>query len=165
MQRMESERLPAGRLFRSFLMIAGGYVAVLGVMFATLLLVLRFGYPASFELLTGQPMKEAEMLERMGEVLPTGLFWSVAAAGAVTAFCCGWMLVAWGGLPGTAHAIFLAIVLFVSGLQMAIGAPPPVRWMPWVLAGILPLAALLGAKLGLWGGDRPSPDSRFDSDK
>lgn len=151
---MESGRIPPGQLLRSFLLVAGSYVAVWASMLLALFLAGAVFFPSAFELLTAPQVQPAELQRRATEVLPWGLFWIVAGCGTLVALATGaWIMWRAGG-GGWGHSFFLAILLFASGLQMVVGAHADVRWMAWTMTLLLPAASLLGGRLTA-GGSMP----------
>lgn len=124
----------------------------MGVWFAmifTFSLVAAVAYPEIARQLGEQTMTPEQMRSHLAELLPAPLFWSAAGAGAFVAIFAGWGIVRFRRFAGTSQAIFLAVVLFISNLQMAATAQSDLRWMPLVLVGLLPISVLAGGRIAV----------------
>lgn len=148
---METRRIPPGHLLAGFVLVAGPYLAIHLTLVGSLAIASRVGWPATFEWLTAEPLSAERFRDEAAGKIPAGLFAVCAAAGAALSMISGWMIARTAVFAPTAHAVFLAVLLFVGFLQTVTAAPAAVRWMPLVLMGLLPVATLLGAKFSLAG--------------
>lgn len=144
---MESGRIPPAVLFRSLMMVCGGYVAVWGAILVAVLAGSRWFFPDSFAILTSPNLMPEEIRRRSAELLPVGLFWIAAVSGTATGCLAGWFFRWSSSARGWGPVLLLAVLLFASGLQMVVGAQPEVRWMTWLLTVLLPAGVLAGAQL------------------
>ncbi len=148
---MDSHRIPPNLLFVSFLIVSGAYVLSM-----TLLLVNYYSVAAAFFPETAkhiQTKQSAEMLLADPElVFPSAMFWIVLAVQAISCFVIGWLVTRLAPLAKFNHAIFVAVILLVTFMQMAIGAPSEMQWKFMLLMAACPICTLLGAQ---WHGQSP----------
>jgi uncharacterized membrane protein len=142
---MSDERIPAGAMFKSFLIVAGGAFFIFMAFGGIFWLLARQFYPETLEVLTTQRLTVQEMLE--GEkAIPDGLLWGTIGLVSLICFGVGWGVARMVPFAREAHAFFLAVVLLVVQAQNLFGHDGA-RSMPLLVSLIaFPAAVLLGAR-------------------
>ena len=153
-------RLPPRMLFFSFLLVGGGYV-----LSVVLLYLLGFGLalvlsPETMEAFANEPAIFQQQLEnRAAEILPPKWYWPLLGLQSLACFGVGYAVTRLAPFAKLAHSVFLAMILCVSFLQSAVAAPAPIQWMHIGLMAAVPIATLLGGKLYLSMNPTLSPES------
>ena len=147
----ESRIKPPAKLVKSFLLVVVCYVLSFIAMWGTFIALVMVFFPAIFEQLMET---DPEMVRRAFEndpdsIFPRRLYWGWLLANAVISVCIGWSIARLAPFGKFPHAIFLAVLMFVGGLQSAISAPQSSKWMFVLLMGVLPISVLIGASLAL----------------
>jgi hypothetical protein len=146
-----SRIMPSAMLGKSFLLVVACYVFSFVTMWGTFVALVMVFYPAIFKQLTeSEPAAIRHAFENNPDsVFPRPLFWGWLASNAIISSCIGWSMARLAPFGKFPHAVFLAVLLFVSCLQQAISAPASSKWMFVLMMGVLPIATLLGASLAL----------------
>lgn len=150
---METERLPTNLLFRSFLIVAGSYVASVIFLFLTYFITTRVGFPETFEFMSTPNLSIEQMQTNAELVLPSALFWIVLCVHSMFCVGLGWVVTRVAPYAKFNHAIFVAVVIFVSCLQTAVKTSGDIQRMTFGMMCVFPIAILIGAKIH---GSRPS---------
>lgn len=161
-----SRMIPPGLMAKSFLVIAGCYLLFIVFLFGTYLALAAVFFPEIFELLNEGPEAVKAASEADPEsVWPRKLYWLWLATNSLLALMIGWTIgriAPFGKFP---HAVFLAILIFVSCLQQAIGAEQSIAWMFVLMMGALPIGVLYGASLAVNArSDKPDDPEEDDLD-
>ena len=147
----ESRMMPPAKLAKSFLLVVACYVFSFVTMWGTFIALVMVFFPEIFEqLMESEPESIRKAFENDPEsIFPRPLYWGWLAANAVVSLGIGWSIARLAPFGKFPHAIFLAVLMFVSCLQQAISAPPSSKWMFVLMMGVLPITILLGASLAL----------------
>ena len=156
----EEYRLPPRTLFISFLLVAGGYLLSVTVLFV-LGFSLAYAYsPETIDAIGSDPaVFEKQLEDDPAKIFPIKLFWPLLGLGALATVGIGFVVTRLAPFAKLAHCVLLAVILFVGFLQQAISTPPSIKWMVLSLMAVLPIATLLGGKLSLWYGGTPSSET------
>jgi hypothetical protein len=156
-----------GYFLRSFLVVAGFYVALFVLLLLGMLLIARIGYPEVYRLWSlpadsRQPFFDA--WERNPEILfPAGLCWSLLGLGIVISFLIGMQVAWWAPFSGAGHGVFLAIICIVTFLQISMTEQQVPKWLMVALLITSPTGIVFGSR---WGeqlfGRSSAPDSPGD---
>lgn len=143
----EHHSLPPGMLVKSFLTVAGGYVLSVFGLYGLALILASLFFPETLEAIGAEPEDfERQLADRPETILPVALFWPLVMLNAVFSFGLGYLIARLAPFAKFPHCIFLAVILFVSFLQTAIGAPGALQWMIVLFMASAPIAVLLGAR-------------------
>ncbi len=145
----EPRLLPPAKLAKSFLIVAGCYTLFCVCWLGTFLILTRFFFPEVFATLQDPDVFEKALENDVESVLPRSLVWSWIATNSVLCLLLGWVVARAAPFGKFSHAVFLAILIFVSGLQQAIGAQQSLVWMFVLMMAAFPIAVLFGARLAL----------------
>ena len=116
--------------------------------------------PETIEAFASEPAIFQQQLENnAGEILPQKWYWPLLGLQSVACLGIGYAVTRLAPFAKFAHCVFLAMILCVSFLQSAVGAPAAIQWMHIGLMAATPIATLLGGKLYLSRNDRVSPES------
>ena len=133
-------------LFRSFLLVAGAYVANLVLLFLVIFVV----SPETIEILGMEPAEYQKILDNEPEkIFSQELFWILLIASGITCSALGYLVARLAPLGKFSHAIFFAAILFAQYLQLAIGAADHLRTKVMLLMVVSSVAALVGANMFL----------------
>ena len=144
---MEQQHLPPNLLFRSFLIVAGSYFASVVFLLLLMGIVSSVFFPETFEFLS-QPDLTAEQLQNNANLaLPTNLFMALLVGQSLFCVCLGWLVTRFSPYAKFSHAIFVAVVIFISFLQTAVKNSGDLQWMLLTMMCVFPVAVLAGAKL------------------
>ena len=158
-----SGMIPPGMMMKSFLVVAGCYILFIVFLFGTYLALAAVFYPEIFELLQQDPETVKAALDADPEsVWPRKLFWLWLATNALLSLMVGWTIARIAPFGKFPHAVFLALLVFVSCLQQAIGAQESIAWMFVLMMGALPIALLYGASLAVNARYESPPDQETD---
>ncbi len=147
---MNPQSIPPGTMFRSFLTVASAYVMVLFLLIGTTIALGAMFFPefmAFFEM--DEVAQKRMMAEDPKQAIPIAMFWSIVVVNVLTCFGVGVYVVKTAPFASFAHAVFLAVLLFVYFLQIVIQDPAAKKWMDIVYMGAFPIAVLYGAKWAL----------------
>lgn len=142
-------------LLISFLTVAMAYTGCWLGWFGLALLAAWLFFPESFELLISAPLDASAVEAQVHVLMPPTLFWSVTAVHVVGCLAVGWWLIRGTSPWRLQHVVFVAMLLFVTYLQGAVGIAEGLRWMALVQMSVQPLAVLCGARWG-WRGAEPA---------
>ncbi len=138
----EEFRIAPNVLFKSFLVVAGAYVANIVLLFA----IANVAFPDSMRIIMGEPEAFSKILaEDPTRVFPPSMFWVLVGSSVVSCFGLGYAVVAFAPTGKFSQAIFFATILFVQYLQLAIGADSALQTKLILLMAVSPVSALLGA--------------------
>ena len=144
---LRSHRVPPRVLFASYVMVGGAYVVVVTSILLSAIPISYFFFRDTFDLWGSAPeIVKAASIEDPTAVMPTGLFWVIWMIAGMVSYCAGWVVARFAAFAKLGHAVFLAVLLFVTYLQLAISAEPDLRWAPILLAGVCSIATAMGAK-------------------
>lgn len=165
---MSNQPLPPIMLLRSFLTVGSGYVLSL-MSFIAILVILGYAFfPEFVEFLDLDKQTQETIMETNPETaIPRSMFWSLIVLNSIACIAIGWLVIRTAPFAPFSHAVFLAILMFVYYLQIAIADPPPKKSMTVVYMIAFPVATLIGAKLAMrrCPPDAPSePSSEPSSD-
>jgi hypothetical protein len=143
--------MPPGKLAISFFVVAGCYTLFIVSLFMSFIVITRLFFPDIFATLQTQ---DEEVVKKIMEnnpesILTRELFWILLGSNAVLCFLIGWLAARVAPFGKFGHAVFLTILVFVTGLQLTIGAQHSLKWMFALLMAVLPIAVLLGARVAV----------------
>ena len=149
---MSQEPLSQLMLFRSFLTVGSGYVLCIMTFVAIMFGMGYAFFPEFVEFLNlDEPSRDNVMANHPETAIPRLMFWSVVGLSSLASMGIGWLVIKTAPFAQFPHAVFLAVLLFIYFLQMAIGDPPAKKSMTIVYMIAFPLAILIGAK---WADNR-----------
>lgn len=134
-------------MLRSFLTVASAIVLTV-----IALITFTFGigltcFPQFAECFEAGPEALAAAMSTNPEkVIPPLMFWSVVSLTALASMAVGFYVVKTAPFSHFAHAGFVAVLLFIYYLQMAISDPAGKKSMTLIYMVVFPLAVLVGAK-------------------
>ena len=137
--------IPPGKLAKSFFLVAGLYTFFIFFFVGTYLLLCFLLFPDVFKNLENPELIQQAMQADPESVLPRKLYWIWLAVNSMLCLALGWTIARLAPFARFPHAVFLAMLIFVSGLQQSIQAPQAMAWMFVLLMGALPIATLYGA--------------------
>lgn len=155
----DNYRLPPQLLFKSFLIVGGGYLFTMLSWIVTYVILVSLFFPKCAELLSTrgeQLFAEPEIL------LPTSLVLMVLAVHSITCALVGMVVSRISPFAKFNHVIFVAVVVFIAFLQNSLNAPHELRLKFIAMMGAFPVAILIGAKI--FGASTPSPDEQPSSE-
>ncbi len=156
----EEYRLPPRTLFISFLLVSGGYVLSVTVLFILAYSLATAFSPETLEAIGNEPaIFEQQLNNNPAEILPQKLYWPLLVLDALACLGIGFAVARLAPFAKMAHSIFLAIIIFIGFLQLAIGAPAGIQWMLIGLMASTPVATLLGGRLCILLTGTPSPEN------
>lgn len=178
---MDQERVPPSVLFQSFMIVAGSYMASLVFLFILFGVVSRFYFPETFEFLSRRsvannlndiakdhpervvdPNLSQEQIQANAElIMPSNLFWILLVGQGLFSILVGWFATRIAPYAKFNHAIFVAVILFVSFLQMAVKNSGDLQWKLLVMMCVMPIAVLVGARIQ--GGHNPRINAQNDA--
>ncbi|MEM7454551.1 MAG: hypothetical protein AAF456_09405 [Planctomycetota bacterium] len=155
------QRLPPGMLFRSFMLVGGGYMLCVAALFLTFFLLLVNGHQEIIELMNeGDQDKVQAVFEADPQALiPRTVFVRMLLINTVVTFGIGWVVGRLARFSKFQHVFFFSLLIFITFMQQAINSPQAARWMFYTLMTVLGAAALMGGKLGSGPGIRPELES------
>ena len=135
-------RLAPAMLFRSFLIVAGAYLANL----VLLSLVTFVFFPETIEIIGKEPAEFQKIVDDDPQkIFPPQLFWVLLVASSVTCSVLGYLVARLAPIGKFSHAIFFAAILFVQYLQLSIGAERDLRTKLVLMMVVSSVAVLIGA--------------------
>lgn len=155
----DNYRLPPQLLFKSFLIVGGGYLFTMLSWIVTYAILVSLFFPKCAELLSTR----GEQLFAEPEIfLPTSLVLMVLAVHSITCALVGMVVSRISPFAKFNHVIFVAVVVFIAFLQNSLNAPHELRLKFIAMMGAFPVAILIGAKI--FGASTPSPDEQPSSE-
>ena len=155
----DNYRLPPQLLFKSFLIVGGGYLFTMLSWIVTFAILVSLFFPKCAELLSTR----GEQLFAEPEIfLPTSLVLMVLAVHSITCALVGMVVSRISPFAKFNHVIFVAVVVFITFLQNSLNAPHELRLKFIAMMGAFPVAILIGAKI--FGASTPSPDEQPSSE-
>jgi len=155
--------IPPGQMIHSFSSVALGYLISNFFWVGSLLLLVSL--PNLFpEVAAIWALPKEEFQQQLDtdatKVVPNAIFWWVFASGILGSFIAGFVVVKIAPFSRFGHAIFVAVVVFVSWLQQLTAGESPAafRWMILLSMISMALATVFGGKVG-W-----RPDEETDAD-
>ena len=150
-------------MIRSFLTVAAGYLISYFFLAGSLLALVSFPkyFPEVAKIWAlPKELYKQQLADDPTKVFPINLFWCVFGSGLVGGFIAGWIVVKIAPFSRFGHVIFVAVVVFVSLLQMLVSGDTPheFRWMILLSMISMAIAIVFGGKVG-W-----RPDVESDSD-
>ena len=150
-------------LLRSFLTVGSGYVLSIISLVAILLILGYLNFPEYVEFLDLDEQTQDTIMETNPETaIPPMMFWSTVALNSIACIAIGWLTIRTAPFAPFPHAVFLAVLMFISYLQVVIADPPPKKSMTIVYMIAFPIAVIIGAKLAVARG-LPGDDSQAES--
>jgi hypothetical protein len=134
-------------MLRSFLTVASGYALSI-FSYVGIAMALGFAFfPEFIEYLGLEPEAQKNMMaDNPANAIPALMFWSLVALNSLACFGIGWFVVKTAPFAQFYHAVFLAVLMFIWYLQLAIADPPAKKTLTLVFMIAFPLAVLLGAQ-------------------
>lgn len=147
----ETRMMPPAKLGKSFLLVVACYVLSFVTMWGTFVALGMVVFPEVYQqLMDNDPEVIRQTFENDPEsIFPRKMYWVWLLANAVVSLSIGWTIARLAPFGKFPHAIFLAVLMFVGGLQQAISAPQSSKWMFVLIMGVFPIAVLFGASLAL----------------
>jgi len=144
---MSHEPLPPAMMLRSFLTVGSAFVlSVIALIVCTFGIGLNF-FPQFAEYFDAGPEALKAVMDATPEkAIPSLMFWIVVALSALANVLIGFYVIKTAPFSHFGHAAFVAILLFIYYLQMAISDPPGKKSMTLIYMVLFPLALLVGAK-------------------
>lgn len=140
--------LPPIMMLRSFLTVGSGYVLSLLSFFAILVILGYAFFPEFVEFLDLDKQTQETIMETNPETaIPPTMFWLTVVLTSIACTAIGWLVIRTAPFAPFPHAIFLAVLMFIYYLQIAIADPAPKKSMTIVYMIAFPIAVLVGAKL------------------
>ena len=142
--------------------MGSGYVLSF-MSFFTILVVLGYAFfPEHIEFLNLDIQTQETIMETNPEAaIPPIMFWSMVVLNSIACLAIGWLVIRTAPFAPLPHAVFLAVVMFISYLQLVIEQPQKQKSMTIVIMIAFPVAVLVGAKLAI--GRVPQGDSSTTS--
>jgi hypothetical protein len=134
-------------LLRSFLTVASGYVLCL-MCFVAIMIGLGYGFfPEFVEFFDLDKQTQEAIMENNPETaISRTMFLSMIALTSIACMGVGWLVIKTAPFAHFPHAVFLAVLLFIYFLQMALADPPLKKSMTLAYMIAFPIAILIGAK-------------------
>lgn len=145
----ETGRIPPNVLFISFSIIAGSYILSVVLMMLQMATASYLFFPETAEFLSTPDLPPEELAANAELAFPQNLFWILLATHSLVCVGLGWLVARFSPLAKFNHTVFLAVILFVSLLQMAVKSPSEIQWMFLVLMVAYPIAIMIGGRLHL----------------
>jgi hypothetical protein len=144
---MSQEPIPPMLILRSFLTVASGYaLSIMSLMGIAMGLGYAF-FPEFIQFLELDPETQKNIIaDDPATAIPTLMFGSLVVLNALACFAIGWFVIKTAPFAHFYHAVFLAILMFISYLQIAIADPPAKKTLTLICMIVFPMAVLLGAK-------------------
>ena len=144
---MSQDPLPPGMMLRSFLTVASAFVlSVIALIVCVFGIGLSF-FPQFAECFNAGPEALKAVMENNPEqAIPSLMFWIVVALAVLAHMLIGFYAIKTAPFSHFGHASFVAVLLFIYYLQMAISDPPGKKSMTLIYMVAFPLALLVGAK-------------------
>jgi hypothetical protein len=147
-----------GLLVRSFLVVALHWMAIIFGLLMSMLLIAWLAFPEIYRLWTlseDQSQPFYNTWENNPELLfPAGMCWGLIGANAFLSFVAGLSTGWFAPFAPARHGVFMAILLIVTFLQMALSQPELPKWM---MAGFLlvsPTSVVAGSRIASRWRDR-----------
>jgi hypothetical protein len=145
---MSQPSLPPAMLLRSFLTVASGYVMTMLSLFSTFLLLGYLLFPGFVKFL-GLSVEEREniMTSDPWSIIPIEMFCLAVVFNCALCALIGWLVVRTAPFAFFPHAVFVAVLMFVTHLQKIIQDAPAEKTMTLVYLLCFPVSLLIGAKI------------------
>ncbi len=145
--RMSQEPFPPGMMFRSFLTVGSAFVLVI-VALAAATFGIGLGFFPEFAEFVKLPLETQEeiMANNPEQAVPPLMFWIVVAVTALASMLIGVYVIKTAPFSHFGHAIFVAVLVFITHLQTAISDPVGKKSMTLIYMVVFPIALLVGAK-------------------
>lgn len=158
---MSQDPLPPGMMLRSFLTVASAIVLSVIAMIVCMFGIGLTFFPQFAECFNAGPEALKAVMETNPEkAIPSLMFWVVVAASVLANMAIGFYVIKTAPFSHFGHAIFVAVLLFIYYLQMAISDPPGKKSMTLIYMVVFPLALLVGAK---WSINRIVRKNNFEA--
>ena len=141
--------IPPSKLAKSFFVVAGCYTLFVVFLFGTFIALAMVISPGVYEALQNPEAIQQKLNDDPESVLPRKLYWVWLSTNSVLCLMMGWVVGRMAPFAKFQHAVFLAILIFVSGLQQSIAAQYEIKWMFVLIMGVLPISILCGARLAV----------------
>ena len=143
---MANEQIPPGMMLRSFLTVCSSIILTVIALIASMFIIGLSFFPEFKKAFDDDTLQT--VMENNPEVaIPSLMFWIVVGVTTIACLAVGWYIIKTAPFSQFAHAIFVAILLFLYYLQMASADPPGKKSMTLIYMFVFPLAILIGAKL------------------
>lgn len=145
-----SEPVPPIMMLRSFLTVASGYIICL-IAFVAIVFGLGYAFfPDFVELQNLDLDAQKEVMDNNPEqAISRTMFLAMLVLNFAACFAVGIYVIWTAPFAHYGHVIFLAILMFVYYLQIAIADPPAKKSMTLCYLVLFPTAVLMGGKFGL----------------
>lgn len=149
-------RMPPAILFRSFLIVGGGY-ALSSIAFAgSIWLVSRLFFPEIHGLFNDQERLVQVMANTPEDFYTRPFFLALLFTNIVANAVVGFVVARFAPFAKLPHAVFVAIAVLIYFLQQSMTQEPSIQWMFALMMVAFPLAILIGARAGV---GRPLPEA------
>jgi hypothetical protein len=147
---MSNTSLPPIMLLRSFLTVGSGFVLSLLSSYVILVALGYAFFPEHIDFLNLDIQTQETIMETNPETaIPPLMFWSMLVLNSIVCLAIGWLVIRTAPFAPYPHAVFLAVVMFISYLQLAIAQPQKQKSMTIAIMIAFPVAILIGAKLAV----------------
>ncbi len=147
-EQFESTGNRTGSLFLSFLLMAGAFITLFVGLVASYVALLAYFSPVAFGLITGEPEQLNKALaENPLVIFPSNVTLLFCVMGTLLAAFVGYCVASLARFGQMSHAIFLALVTFITVLQLAISKPAAPSWLLMSCMILFPLGIVLGGKI------------------
>ena len=143
----ENYRLPPNLLFKSFLIVGGGYLFTMLSWIVTYAVLASMFFPKCVELLNTPDLSREQLFAEPDILMPTSLVLMVLAVHSITCLIVGFVISRISPFAKLNHVIFVAVAVFITFLQNTLGSPHEFLWKFIAMMGVFPIAILLGAKI------------------
>ena len=158
----DNYRLPPQLLFKSFLIVGGGYLFTMLSWIVTFAILVSLFFPKCAELLSTPNLSREQLFAEPEILLSTSLVLMVLAVHSITCALVGMVVSRISPFAKFNHVIFVAVVVFIAFLQNSLNAPHELRLKFIAMMGAFPVAILIGAKI--FSASTPSPDEQPSSE-
>ena len=144
---MSQDPLPPGMMLRSFLTVGSAFIlSVIALIVCIFGIGLGF-FPQFAECFNADPEAfQAVMKTNPEKAIPPLMFWIVIGLSLLANMMIGFYVIKTAPFSHFGHALFVAVLLFIYYLQIAIADPPGKKSMTLIYMVAFPLALLVGAK-------------------
>ena len=145
----ENYRLPPNLLFKSFLIVGGGYLFTMLSWIVTYAVLASIFFPKCVEFLSNLPPNSSneDLFAEPDILMPMSLVLMVLAVHSITCMIVGFFISRISPFAKLNHVIFVAVAVYISFLQITLGSPHEFLWKFIAMMGVFPIAILLGAKI------------------
>lgn len=145
---MSQPTVPPLMMFRSFLTVASGYIGQSMIWIGLTFAIGTLFFPEFVEFSNLDDASQQRIMEvDPGSVIPPVMFWAVACLTSLGTVGVGWLVFKTAPFAQFPHAVFVAVLLFISQLQFLVADPPAKKAMTLVYMIAFPIAVIVGARI------------------